>query len=215
LPYLYETHYHTPYSSYCCLADPRDALPLYAAGAYSGVIVTDHYYDFGGSDPRYDPDRWLEGYRKAQKAGEGIGINVILGMELRFTENYKDYLVFGMDEDLICQNPRMFEMTPREFRVFADANALFFSQAHPFRGEPALPELLHGAEVYNGNPRQHCNNHLAEAFARENNLVMLSGSDFHQMEDACLGGIYLPENPKDSRELAELLLNRRTEGFIK
>jgi len=53
--------------------------------------------------------------------------------------------------------------------------------------------LIDGVEIYNGNPRHNSSNHLALEYARKNGLKMLSGSDFHQVQDAARGGIIVDE----------------------
>ena len=84
--------------------------------------------------------------------------------------------------------------------------ALFF-QAHPCRSycNPRDPHLLDGVEIYNGNPRHENNNRRAKKWAEKYHLMVSSGSDFHQLEDAGLGGIILSTNVQDSRELAAVL----------
>ncbi len=66
-------------------------------------------------------------------------------------------------------------------------------QAHPYRAGiiVADPDLLDGVEVFNGNQRHDSRNHLAKRFAQTNQLKMISGSDFHQIEDLAQGGIEL------------------------
>jgi predicted metal-dependent phosphoesterase TrpH len=152
-------------------------------------------------------DAYLSGYRSAREEGQKIGITVLLGMELRFDENYNDYLVYGFDESFLLDYKELYNMGLKKFKSFARKNNLLIYQAHPFRSwvTPANPAYLDGVEVFNGNPRHDSNNQLALTFARKNKLKMLSGSDFHQKEDLALGGIVLSEVPSSSSELVHLL----------
>lgn len=223
MSYLFEMHYHTPQTSYCGHIPPAEALPKYKEAGYAGVVVTDHFYkewfDDKGEIPWEEKiERWLTGYRAAQETARTLeDFTVILGMELRFTDNLNDHLVYGIDEALLKENPELYLMTPAEFRRFADAHGLFFAQAHPFRSvcTPRDPAVLHGVEIYNGNGRHNSHNHKAEAFAEENGLIALSGSDFHEWEDLCMGGTYLRERPADSKSLARLLFAGGVEGFAR
>ena len=215
MSYLFETHYHTPYTSYCGSVTPAQAFPFYAQNGYSGIVITDHYYKewFDGcKDTSWNKkiDHWLEGYKIARTVGRQHGMKVILGMELRFTENANDYLVYGIDEQFLRTCPEIYKMTPAQFRVLADKHGLLFSQAHPFRSmcTPCDPKALHGVEIYNGNPRHTNQNNLAKKFAEDNNLIITSGSDTHEKEDVCRGGVFLNKNPNNSKELAELLFTK-------
>lgn len=44
-------------------------------------------------------DTYLTDYKLAVETGKKYGINVILGCEIRFSENLNDYLLFGIDEN--------------------------------------------------------------------------------------------------------------------
>lgn len=214
MSFLFETHYHTPNTSYCGHIGPKDALPKYRELGYRGVVVTDHYYkdwfeDKGNLSWKQKIDLWLAGYRAAAALAERNGLTVILGMELRFTDSWNDYLVYGIDEDFLTRNPELYHMTPAEFRRFSDENGLFFAQAHPFRSNcsPQDPACLHGVEIFNGNLRHDSRNEEAEAFARDHQLLALSGSDFHEWEDLGRGGMIFSKCPSDSKELAALLFS--------
>ena len=115
----------------------------------------------------------------------------------------------------LVRYPELYNLTPAEFRKFADEHGLFFAQAHPFRVmcSPRDPKDLHGVEVFNGNARHNSHNDTAEAFAAEHHLVRLSGSDFHEWDDLCLGGIYLEKIPQSSAELAQMLLGGEVSGL--
>lgn len=222
MSYLFETHFHTPKTSHCASVPAVEAVPKYAEQGYAGICVTDHYYKEWFYEDRVKDlsweekvDRWLEGYLSAVEAAKGLNIKIILGMELRFTDNLNDHLVYGIDRQLLVDNPELYNLTPAQFKEFADKNGLFFSQAHPFRVmcSPRDPKDLHGVEVFNGNKRHNSHNDTAEQFAADNNLVAIGGSDFHEWEDLCIGGIYLDKIPADSAELAKMLLNSEVVGL--
>jgi len=80
-------------------------------------------------------------------------------------------------------------------------------QAHPFRPyiTAANPKNIHGVEVFNGNLRHDSRNALAEEFAKNNGLIMVSGSDFHEYEDLNNGGIFLKYLPKTNKEFVKML----------
>ena len=75
-------------------------------------------------------------------------------------------------------------------------------------------EFLHGIEVYNGNPRHDSHNDKAADFAGSNNLLKLSGSDFHLYEDLGRGGIFLPDDINDNKKLVSYLKNNEAALFF-
>ena len=123
--------------------------------------------------------------------GSRLGLDVHLGMEIQFNENPNDYLVYGFDEQFLRTHKKLYKLGLEAFRKLAAENGILIFQAHPFRPRmiPAKPSLIDGIEIYNGNPRHDSSNDLALQYAKDNGLKMLSGSDFHQVQDAARGGI--------------------------
>lgn len=198
--YKYETHLHTYETSPCGKVKAEEAVRIYHKAGYTGIVVTDHYYrGFFERHPfmswNKKIDLFLTGYRYALAEGNRLGMDIHLGMEIRFNENYNDYLVYGFDEDFLRKHKALYKLTLKEFRELTVGKGILIIQAHPFRKNmiPAPPELIDGVEVYNGNPRHDSSNHLALQFASKNRLMMLSGSDFHQPQDAARGGIVVTE----------------------
>ncbi len=198
--YLYETHLHTSETSQCGKVAAAIAAKIYHDAGYTGIVVTDHYFKgFFDMHPfsswNRKVDLFLAGYRNALAEGQKLGLEVLLGMEIRFTENANDYLVYGFDESFLRENKKLYRLGLKGFRELTAGMGIYIIQAHPFRPRmvPAPPSLIDGVEVYNGNPRHDSSNHLAMHFATENSLKMLSGSDFHQPQDAARGGIMVAE----------------------
>ncbi len=194
---LFETHFHTAETSVCGSVSAVDGVRAYKEKGYDGIVVTDHYY-FGFFDRlsgnwNAKAEAWLSGYRTAKAEGERVGLTVLLGMEWRCRDSSEDYLVYGFSEQDVVDLPQLPDLDPREFCALAHEHGWMVVQAHPFR--PHLkrldPALLDGVEVYNGNPRHQSRNETAQAFARQNGLLMLSGSDFHEWEDLARGGVFL------------------------
>jgi len=213
--YKYEPHFHTAETSFCGKVAAKQAVRLYHKAGYTGIVVTDHYFRgffemhfFASFDRKID--MFLKGYKLALEEGRKLGMDIHLGMEIRFDENANDYLVYGIDEAFLREHKKLYAMTLKQFRELTAGLGIVIVQAHPFRPGmiPASPSLLDGIEIFNGNPRHDSSNHLALQYARENNLIGLSGSDFHQPQDAVRGGILtyekIPENG-----FAEWILQRK------
>ncbi len=216
-PFRVDLHVHTRESSCCGRTAGRLVAELYKKAGYDGIVITDHYNQrFFRKYAKNLPwsaqiDHFLRGYRSARDEGEKIGLKVWLGIELKFTESPREFLIFGLDESFLKKYPELFKLGIKNFRNFskqlpADEEILIY-QAHPFRPglTPVAPELVDGIEVYNGNPRQNSNNTLAAAFARQHKLKMISGSDFHRLPDLGRGGVILSEPATDTQALIRIL----------
>lgn len=210
--YKYDTHVHTVETSYCGQVTGSGLVRLYREAGYDGVVITDHYYKeyfecLPGKSWEKKIDTYLTGFRKAEEEGRKRGLRVLLGAELRFEENYNDYLVFGMDEAFLKENEALYDLGLKRFYELTRGKDILIFQAHPFRPGmiPASPLLLDGVEVYNGNARHNSGNRLAREYARKHNLLMSSGSDFHQHEDLARGGIIVPETLTTPADLVRVL----------
>lgn len=219
--FKYDVHVHTSEVSQCGHVDARTVARLYKDAGYTGIVITDHYYEayfqsLGNIDWSSKIDIFLHGYKQALEEGEKIGLTVIPGMEIRFTENYNDYLIYGIDQYFLKTCPKLYLLGLEGFRKeFKDAGLLVY-QAHPFRDrmERANPLLLDGIEVFNGNPRHDSRNDLAYNRAKNYSLKMISGSDFHQTQDLAGGGIELSEEINTPAELIKVLREDRIQRLI-
>lgn len=219
--YKYDTHVHTAETSPCGRVRAAKMIRLYKEAGYDGVVITDHYYS--GFFNRLiflswkkKVDVYLSGYKAAVREGGKLGLDVILGMEIRFDGDPNDYLVYGMDEQFLKENRELYKLGLEKFRSLASGKNLMLIQAHPFRPNmiPADPGLIDGVEIYNGNPRHDSCNHLALAYARKNNLLMTSGSDFHQPQDLARGGIVVRRRIKTPAGFVEAIREREITRLI-
>ena len=131
----------------------------------------------------------------ALQEGRKIGLTVLLGMELRFPDSENDYLVYGFDEAFLLENEDLCQLSLENFHRLTRGRDILIFQAHPFRDgqSRANPRFLDGVEVFNGHPRQISRNRLAEAFASENRLLRIAGSDAHFPAGIGTSGILTPE----------------------
>lgn len=219
--YKIDTHVHTSEISPCARIDGKILVHLYKNAGYDGIVITDHYTSdyfsrLGDMLWKEKIDTFLQGYRNAFNEGRRIGLNVILGIELRFDENDNDYLIYGIKEEFLKDNTELYKYTLKTFWEFTRNKSMLIYQAHPYRScvSPANPAYLDGVETFNGSPRYNSENHRALSFAKDNNLEMLSGSDFHERRDLSTGGIITYELPKDSYEFVHLLKNERIIRFL-
>lgn len=217
----YDTHVHTSETSPCGIIEAQEVVRLYKDAGYDGIVITDHYYDSFfeklGEMPWKDKvDIYLQGYCSAFDEGTNIGLTVLLGMEIRFEENPSDYLVYGITEDFLKKYPKLYKLGIKKFRQLIEDEYMLIFQAHPYRRTMVVadPQDIHGVEVFNGNPRHNSHNDKALLYAKENGLMMSSGSDFHQKEDLARGGIIITQEITTSKDLLKALSENIDENLI-
>ena len=209
-----EMHTHTNETSPCAKIGAKDILKLYKEAGYDVVVITDHYskWAFDQRNAR-TPDeinsQFLAGYKAAKKFSKKYGINVLLGCEVTLKESANDYLLYGVDENFFYRHNFLYNLSIEDLSEICHAENILIVQAHPNRAycEPVNPALLDGAEVFNGNPRHNSNNDKTYAWAYEHDLIMTSGSDFHETEDLALGGIITEQDINSEQDLINTLLS--------
>ena len=135
---LFEIHCHTGDVSNCGWVDAKRVVQMHKDAGFEGICITDHFHEpyfrqHNELTAKEAIDKYLEGYRSAKAEGDKIGLKVFLGMEIRFPENFNDYLVYGVTEDLLYDNPYMYKMSLEMFSGMSRNNGLLLIQAHPFR----------------------------------------------------------------------------------
>ncbi len=212
--YLFETHCHTKEVSTCAVATAEEFISLYKNTEYNGIVVTNHMNSATFRRRGLENEPWevkaehfLSGYKKIKELA-GNDLTILLGMEICFYNQPNDYLVYGITEDFIKTCGDIMALKPEEFSVIAKENGFLFLQAHPLRRGMKITDwkILDGYEVFNGNPRHYSCNEIAEQWAKfHKKSIMTSGSDFHQAEDACIGGVYFKNEIKNNGDFVREL----------
>ena len=128
--YMYETHLHTSEASACGKLTGAEQADLYKELGYTGIIVTDHFFNGNSAIARDLPweeriHRYCAGYRNAKKRGDEIGLQVYLGLETAFTG--QEFLLYGLSEEWLSEQEDMLSWSPAEqFRRVTEAGALWF-----------------------------------------------------------------------------------------
>ena len=107
----------------------------------------------------------------------------MLGCEVTLTESPNDYLLYGVNEEFFHKHPFLYNLSLEELSEICHNENILIVQAHPNRAycEPVNPALL--------------------------DLIMTSGSDFHEKEDLALGGIITEYDIKTENDLIQTLLS--------
>ena len=125
-PYRIELHAHTSPCSGCSHLTPEELVALYGEKGYDGVVLTNHFEPGKLSLGKNEAVAvQMQDYEKAKAAARQYGMQVYLGVELRFSENINDYLIYGVNEALLG--------------TFYD---YISTDVRTFRREVALPESV-------------------------------------------------------------------------
>lgn len=219
MEYKYELHCHTGCVSRCGRVDPEEIVKLYKEKGYNGIVVTDHYSPMTFKRnwcPQKEIDFYLSGYRR-MKAAAGDDFTVLLGMELRHYFTANDYLIYGIDEDFLYKAGNLMKVWEKDVYALAKSRGYLVYQAHPFRTgiRRCNPDYIDGVEVYNGKTVKQQNDE-AHDWAKTNNKLMVSGSDFHTVKNLARGGIITTEPINNNDDLLKVLKShnfRRIENY--
>ena len=210
--YRTELHAHTSPASRCGHIPPEELIEIYAGKGYDSIVITNHFtHDMNEvSNKRKCIDLYLDDYHRAVEAGERHGLNVILGSELRFSENWNDYLVYGIDEKFFDDAYEYLNRGIAEFSEFFRSENTVLLQAHPFRDGMELTDMkyLDGIEVFNMHPGQNSRVALAARYASEHDCIATAGSDCHEYGREGIAAILTKEEMKTSEDVAKVLKSR-------
>jgi len=216
--YLYETHMHTYPASACAANSPEEMVRYYKHKNYTGVIITDHFFNGNSGCPKGIP--WKEkvafftaAYLRAKDEGKKCGLDVFFGLE--YSYNGTDFLVYGLDEPFLTATPGFDNLELEEFSAAVRRAGGYLAQAHPFRvawwianPEPVNPSLIDGIEVYNATMSDDVNR-FAKEYAEKHDLAKQSGSDAHYTFAMSPSGIILQERATDISEIIDAIKNHR------
>lgn len=211
-PCRLELHAHTNPASPCGKATPEELVQLYLDADFDGVVITNHFSRAAHGDLSREAfvEMQMSDYQRAYKAAQGTKLKVYLGVEARFEENANDYLLFGVDKDVLGKIYDYLDKGLAAFRAEVKLPDSALIQAHPFRDGcvPAEGALLDGVEVFNMHPNHNPRAALAAMYAREQGISLtVAGTDFHHVKPGYVATAALRcrELPKDSLGVAQLL----------
>ena len=178
-----ELHCHSLPVSLCSKVYAPELAALYKKRGADTIVLTNHFTPVHAEGISKDEmvSNHIKAYRDLKKEAEKLGMNAIFGMELRFIQNINDYLVFGIDEDDTNTIYDYMQRSIEEFYAEFKNEKNCIIQAHPFRNNMTLvsPDVLDGIEVFNMHPEANSRIAVAARYAKENNLLITGGTDFH------------------------------------
>lgn len=221
--YKYETHLHTSETSACGRASAAEQVAFYAEKGYSGIIVTDHFFNGNTTVPseglswKEKVEKFCEGYINALKEGKKNGINVFFGWEYSFCGT--DFLTYGLSPKWLLENPHVMDMPHWDYCDFVRDSGGLIIHAHPFREARyikeirLLPRNVDGVEVINSG-RTDFENKMALEYAKNYNLIKFAGGDNHKAyAHGKLAGIKTTYKIENIQEFVEIIRKNKFKIF--
>jgi hypothetical protein len=195
--YKYETHCHTSETSRCSKIDGASLVRYYHKLGYSGVCITDHFFNGNTAVPR--DIGWEErvalftaGFRNAAAEGAVLGVDVFFGWE--YTYEGADFLTYGLSDMWLLSHPDLMNWSLNDYLDRARADGAFIVHAHPFREAGYIP-MIHlnprrenAVETDNASMPDETNDR-AKWYAESFCLPHFAGSDMHSDNRPRLCGI--------------------------
>ena len=214
-PFRTELHAHTTPASTCSEIQPEKLVEIYVEKGYDALVLTNHFSKdvLSCKDKKRDIDNWFCDYERCIEAARGTRLQVILGAEVRFSENTNDYLIYGVNEEILSVCYDYFDKGVEKYREEVRLEKSLFIKAHPYRNgiTPTSSNLLDGVEAYNMHPGHNSRIGLACRYANENpDFIVTAGSDFHHLNKGHEGlcALRTKEVPNDTFELVSVLKSR-------
>ena len=213
--YRYETHLHTCEGSACASASGAEMARVHKELGYTGIFVTDHFFNGNTAVPRELPWRervrlFCPGHERARDEGEKIGLDVFFGFE--FGVHAADFLVYNLDQEWLEQHEDIDRMDARKAFLLMRQSGGFIIHAHPFRERDYIdhielfPRDVDGVEIVNGaHLKQPEMNDRARIYAMMYGLPGTAGSDSHHLRALPQSGVELPRKVVRATDYLEMI----------
>lgn len=212
--YKYDLHVHTSPVSKCGDFSPCEVVDKYIKRGFDGIVITNHFSLNSAPENIAQKDFlefYLRDYREAKECGEKRGLKVFPGIEIKFPENYNEYLVYGLNEDDISCAYGYLSGDYKTFYNEFKRDDILIIQAHPFRKNCILQDvnILDGIEAYNLHPGHNPAMGFAAKIAYDNpHLLITGGTDFHHEGHEGMCAMCTREKLTDSRSLVNTLKSK-------
>jgi len=226
MSYLYETHLHTSPVSKCAISRGSEYIAGYQDKGYSGIIVTDHFFNANCSLSRkLTWEDWVngfcQGYEDARNEGARRGFDVFFGWEETF-DGCDDYLIYGLDREWLLEHPEVRKWSRGEqYRIVRESGGCVV-QAHPFRQRVYIPKVVlstgcvDAVEVANGGHDDPSYDALACRYAKSIGKPGTAGTDIHDASDIYyneLFGVYVDKKLNNISDYVSVILNNEISGL--
>ncbi len=216
--FRYETHMHTSEASACSSSTAAEMVRAHYEKGYTGVFVTDHFFNGNSCIPRELPwkqrvDMYCAAYEHALEEGKKLQMDVFFGIE--YGVDTADFLVYNLDKQWLYEHEDIDREDPRKAFDLMHEGGAFIVHAHPFRERDYIqyirlfPRHVDAVEAINGaqskTPEM---NERAELYAKMYDLPITAGSDSHHVHALLGSGIDAPRRIVTPLDYFEMIKNK-------
>lgn len=206
-----DLHAHTGGISTCCKVGADKILETAKEYGFDGLAIANHYVRNYFTGETYGS--WIEKYiaewNLCMELGKEYGLRIFKAVEVTMEYDKRLHmLIYGADEAFLRNNPFLCDKSLAELYGICKENGCALIQAHPFRYGATVQDsnFLDGIEI-----NCHPNYQISYAdrvmeIAQKKNLIITVGCDYHADNYRPRGGVFLPEELKDEKDLANYLL---------
>ncbi len=202
-----DPHVHSKAISKCSRVTCEEIIDAKIELGYDGVVLTNHCQEwyYPKEEHKNYVERVIEDFQRGKAYADEKGFRFYLGLEVSlFEPHYADWLLYGVSEEFLRQSPCLYLLTQKELFELCKKWDIVLVQAHPYRQSPCDPKYMHGVEI-NCTDVDLDKISLVEAFAKEQDLLVTCGTDYHFVERTYRGGIYLPASCQTAEDVAKYL----------
>ncbi len=205
-----DMHAHTGAISYCCKANAEEIILTAKKKGYDALVITNHYVKnyFTEENHKEWVEKYIAEWYACKALGKAHGVKIFSGVEVTYSRDSRIHLlIYGADERFLRENLFLCDMTFEELYDLCQKNGCVLVQAHPFRNgtSPIDSKFIDGVEI---NCHPIYKNSFAEEikkFAKENDLILTVGCDYHNDTPRVRGGMFLPDSISTEKELVDYL----------
>ena len=116
--FKYETHLHTKEGSACADSTGAQMVRAHYEAGYSGVIITDHFFNGNTTIPSNIPwekrvDLLYAGYNNAVEAARNLPFSVFFGWE--YADSGTEFLTYGLGKDFLLSHPDLLSWSVEKY----------------------------------------------------------------------------------------------------
>ena len=209
---LIDLHAHSALSR-CCKIDGIESLKVSKQFGIDGFVLTNHYdksYLINDDKIEY-ANRYINEFYYVYNGSKELGMKCFFGIEITLSKhNDVHMLLYGVEPEWLLEFPDLYNYDIKDLYELAHKYNAILVQAHPLRKNiNVLLDInyLDGIELNSHTIKEGPHTNEILDIAKNNNLLVTSGGDFHNDSPRPKCGVYLPDTINTTMDIVEYLKN--------